>query len=349
MLCQCFWRAGVPKTALQFAPCSGGTVGAATRHARRRRRRDPHRRHRNRRQNVAAQTDDASARRNGRQERDHRHRAFRPRPGHQERAPQRVQPQRPEVLGHVAADSRKRGLSRRHASASSSATPSRASPSARRGTSPPKSARSSGRQPARSNRRSRNSSPAKSGPSCRGSTSTTIRNLVSPGVKWGVQPGSFTHCTEFFGPMLAVMEARDLDAAIDLVNATGYGLTSGLESLDDREHELWQQPHPRRQFVHQSTDDRRDRASPALRRHGQKQRRPRHQSRRSELRRPADDVLRRGSKCGRRPRRRNRAATKWTAAFSAPTSSLPFAPRSATTWQSPSRLPSPPKTSTAFS
>ncbi|HEX2474485.1 MAG TPA: proline dehydrogenase family protein, partial [Lacipirellulaceae bacterium] len=26
-LCKAFWRAGVPKTALQFAPCSGGTVG----------------------------------------------------------------------------------------------------------------------------------------------------------------------------------------------------------------------------------------------------------------------------------------------------------------------------------
>jgi RHH-type proline utilization regulon transcriptional repressor/proline dehydrogenase/delta 1-pyrroline-5-carboxylate dehydrogenase len=65
-------------------------------------------------------------------------------------------------------------------------------------------------------------------------------NLVSPGVKWGVRSGTFTHCTEFFGPLLAVMEARNLDAAIDLVNATGYGLTSGLESLDDREQELWQ-------------------------------------------------------------------------------------------------------------
>jgi RHH-type proline utilization regulon transcriptional repressor/proline dehydrogenase/delta 1-pyrroline-5-carboxylate dehydrogenase len=64
-------------------------------------------------------------------------------------------------------------------------------------------------------------------------------NLVSPGVKWGVQPHRFTHCTELFGPMLGVMEACDLDAAIDLVNATGYGLTSGLESLDDREQELW--------------------------------------------------------------------------------------------------------------
>jgi RHH-type proline utilization regulon transcriptional repressor/proline dehydrogenase/delta 1-pyrroline-5-carboxylate dehydrogenase len=65
-------------------------------------------------------------------------------------------------------------------------------------------------------------------------------HLVSPGVKWGVRAGTFTHCTEFFGPVLAVMEARDLDEAIDIVNATGYGLTSGLESLDDREQEYWQ-------------------------------------------------------------------------------------------------------------
>ncbi|TWU29285.1 proline dehydrogenase family protein [Bythopirellula polymerisocia] len=66
-------------------------------------------------------------------------------------------------------------------------------------------------------------------------------HLVGPGVKWGVQPGSVAHMTEFFGPLLGVMEARDLHDAIDLVNATGYGLTSGLESLDDREHQLWQE------------------------------------------------------------------------------------------------------------
>jgi RHH-type transcriptional regulator, proline utilization regulon repressor / proline dehydrogenase / delta 1-pyrroline-5-carboxylate dehydrogenase len=63
--------------------------------------------------------------------------------------------------------------------------------------------------------------------------------LVSPGVKWGVEPSSFTHCTELFGPVLGVMEAGDLNDAIALVNATGYGLTSGLESLDDREQGLW--------------------------------------------------------------------------------------------------------------
>lgn len=64
-------------------------------------------------------------------------------------------------------------------------------------------------------------------------------HLVSPGVKWGVTMGNFTHRTEFFGPLLGVMRAANLIEAIDLVNATGYGLTSGLESLDEREHELW--------------------------------------------------------------------------------------------------------------
>ncbi|MCA9262986.1 MAG: proline dehydrogenase family protein [Planctomycetales bacterium] len=67
----------------------------------------------------------------------------------------------------------------------------------------------------------------------------TNPHLYSPAVKWGVRPGSFTHMTEFFGPVLGVMRARDLYEAIRLVNETGYGLTSGLESLDDREHEIW--------------------------------------------------------------------------------------------------------------
>ncbi len=65
-------------------------------------------------------------------------------------------------------------------------------------------------------------------------------DLWSPGVKWGVQPGSVTHLTEFFGPVLGVMRFATLAEAIDLVNASGYGLTSGLESLDDREQEQWQ-------------------------------------------------------------------------------------------------------------
>jgi RHH-type proline utilization regulon transcriptional repressor/proline dehydrogenase/delta 1-pyrroline-5-carboxylate dehydrogenase len=64
-------------------------------------------------------------------------------------------------------------------------------------------------------------------------------NLVSPAIKWGVQPGSFTHMTELFGPVLGVMRARNLSEAIQMVHATGYGLTSGLESLDDREQAIW--------------------------------------------------------------------------------------------------------------
>jgi RHH-type proline utilization regulon transcriptional repressor/proline dehydrogenase/delta 1-pyrroline-5-carboxylate dehydrogenase len=59
-------------------------------------------------------------------------------------------------------------------------------------------------------------------------------------VKWGVRPGSFTHTTELFGPVLGVMRAKHLREAVALVNETGYGLTSGLESLDDREQEVWQ-------------------------------------------------------------------------------------------------------------
>ncbi|MDZ4289529.1 MAG: aldehyde dehydrogenase family protein, partial [Prosthecobacter sp.] len=63
--------------------------------------------------------------------------------------------------------------------------------------------------------------------------------LWTPGIKWGVQPGSYTHRTEFFGPVLGVMRFETLSDAIATVNATGYGLTSGLESLDDREQAEW--------------------------------------------------------------------------------------------------------------
>ncbi|MBS0615272.1 MAG: proline dehydrogenase family protein [Verrucomicrobia bacterium] len=63
--------------------------------------------------------------------------------------------------------------------------------------------------------------------------------LWSPGVKLGVKEGSFMHQTELFGPVLAVMRARNLEHAIHLANATPYGLTSGLQSLDEREQRLW--------------------------------------------------------------------------------------------------------------
>lgn len=64
-------------------------------------------------------------------------------------------------------------------------------------------------------------------------------NLWSPGIKWGVKAGSFTHQTELFGPVLGVMRADNLTHAIQLANGTPYGLTSGLHSLDERERQTW--------------------------------------------------------------------------------------------------------------
>lgn len=64
-------------------------------------------------------------------------------------------------------------------------------------------------------------------------------HLWSPGIKWDVKPGSFTHHTELFGPVLGVMRAENLAHAVSLVNQTGYGLTSGIESLDPREIHEW--------------------------------------------------------------------------------------------------------------
>ena len=63
--------------------------------------------------------------------------------------------------------------------------------------------------------------------------------LWSPGIKLGVRPGSFSHQTELFGPVLALMRADDLDHAIRIANGTPYGLTGALHSLDDREQRRW--------------------------------------------------------------------------------------------------------------
>jgi len=63
--------------------------------------------------------------------------------------------------------------------------------------------------------------------------------LWSPGIKLGVRRGSFLHRTECFGPVLGLMRAADLDEAIELANDQPFGLTSGIESLDDREVARW--------------------------------------------------------------------------------------------------------------
>ncbi|WP_193597023.1 proline dehydrogenase family protein [Microbacterium sp. YJN-G] len=63
--------------------------------------------------------------------------------------------------------------------------------------------------------------------------------LWSPGIRVGVQPGSRTHLEEFFGPMLGIMHAPTLSAAIELQNAVAYGLTAGLHTQDPADLALW--------------------------------------------------------------------------------------------------------------
>jgi aldehyde dehydrogenase (NAD+) len=48
----------------------------------------------------------------------------------------------------------------------------------------------------------------------------------------GVVPGMRIHDEEIFGPVLSVMCAKDLDEAIDFINATDYGLSSSLYTRD---------------------------------------------------------------------------------------------------------------------
>jgi len=63
--------------------------------------------------------------------------------------------------------------------------------------------------------------------------------LWSPGVREGVAAGSEFHLTEYFGPVLGIMTAATLEEAIELQNASAYGLTAGIHSLDPVEVERW--------------------------------------------------------------------------------------------------------------
>ncbi len=63
--------------------------------------------------------------------------------------------------------------------------------------------------------------------------------LWSPGFMLGVRRASFFHQTECFGPVLGLMRAESLDEAIALANGTPFGLTSGIQTLDDREIARW--------------------------------------------------------------------------------------------------------------
>ncbi len=64
-------------------------------------------------------------------------------------------------------------------------------------------------------------------------------SLWSPGVREGVAPGSWFHQTECFGPVLGLIRADDIEAAIRIQNDSDFGLTGGLHSLDEHEIDVW--------------------------------------------------------------------------------------------------------------
>jgi RHH-type proline utilization regulon transcriptional repressor/proline dehydrogenase/delta 1-pyrroline-5-carboxylate dehydrogenase len=59
---------------------------------------------------------------------------------------------------------------------------------------------------------------------------TAVGTFVGPMIVADVKPGSRIAQEEIFGPVLAVLKARDLDDAIAIANGTQYALTGGLYS-----------------------------------------------------------------------------------------------------------------------
>jgi RHH-type proline utilization regulon transcriptional repressor/proline dehydrogenase/delta 1-pyrroline-5-carboxylate dehydrogenase len=63
--------------------------------------------------------------------------------------------------------------------------------------------------------------------------------ILKPTVKWGVKPGSYTFKNELFAPLLSVVCIDDLKQGIDYANSSEYGLTAGLQSLNEAEQTIW--------------------------------------------------------------------------------------------------------------
>ena len=63
--------------------------------------------------------------------------------------------------------------------------------------------------------------------------------ILKPTVKWGVKPTSFTFKNELFAPLLSVVCIDGLKQGIEYANSSEYGLTAGLQSLDEEEQLLW--------------------------------------------------------------------------------------------------------------
>jgi len=65
--------------------------------------------------------------------------------------------------------------------------------------------------------------------------------MLSPGIKWGITTDDFGFTNELFGPVLFVVKADGLYDAIEKANSVEYGLTSGIETLDNDEIQYWKQ------------------------------------------------------------------------------------------------------------
>jgi RHH-type proline utilization regulon transcriptional repressor/proline dehydrogenase/delta 1-pyrroline-5-carboxylate dehydrogenase len=63
--------------------------------------------------------------------------------------------------------------------------------------------------------------------------------ILKPTVKWGVKPSSYTFQNELFAPLLSVVCIDDLEQGIAYANSSEYGLTAGLQSLNEEEQTLW--------------------------------------------------------------------------------------------------------------
>jgi RHH-type proline utilization regulon transcriptional repressor/proline dehydrogenase/delta 1-pyrroline-5-carboxylate dehydrogenase len=59
-------------------------------------------------------------------------------------------------------------------------------------------------------------------------------NFVGPAIVRNIRPENRLACEEIFGPVLAVLRARDFDQALAFANATEYALTGGLFSRSPR-------------------------------------------------------------------------------------------------------------------
>ena len=64
-------------------------------------------------------------------------------------------------------------------------------------------------------------------------------DLWRPGVRIGVDPGSWFHRTECFGPVLGLVRADTLAEAVAVQNQSSFGLTGGIHSLDPDEIAEW--------------------------------------------------------------------------------------------------------------